>query len=111
MTRCFALGEYKFGAAQVYQHVVRITLGTGLGAGIIVNGHLYCGFNCAAGEWCSAPYLDQDFEFIAAVSFSFQIQCKGQIPFKKAAQGDVTAQAYGEYGRHLVNSLKTSFIH
>lgn len=105
---CFALGEYKFGAAQVYQHVVGITLGTGLGAGIIVNGHLYCGFNCAAGEWCSVPYLDQDFEFYCSSKFFHsKFNAKAKSLSKKAAQGDAIAlKAYEEYGQHLGELIK-----
>ncbi|WP_373495940.1 ROK family protein [Aquiflexum sp.] len=105
---CFALGEYKFGEAQVYQHVVGITLGTGLGAGIIVNGHLYCGFNCAAGEWCSAPYLDQDFEFYCSSKFFHsKFNAKAKSLSKKAARGDKMAlEAYKEYGHHLGELIK-----
>src|SRR5688572_12281585 len=32
---CFALGEYKFGLAKGMKHVVGVSAGTGLGAGII----------------------------------------------------------------------------
>lgn len=105
---CFALGEYTFGAARVYQHVVGITLGTGLGAGIIVNGHLYCGFNCAAGEWCSAPYFDQDFEFYCSSKFFHsKFNAKAKSLSKNAALGDEMAlQAYREYGHHLGELIK-----
>ena len=38
-----ALGEAKFGSAKNEQNVVMITLGTGIGGGIIINGQLYEG--------------------------------------------------------------------
>ena len=38
-----ALGEAKFGSAKNEQNVVMITLGTGVGGGIIINGRLYEG--------------------------------------------------------------------
>ena len=38
-----ALGEAKFGSAKNEQNVVMITLGTGVGGGIIINGKLYEG--------------------------------------------------------------------
>ena len=38
-----ALGEAKFGSAKNEQNVVMITLGTGIGGGIIINGKLYEG--------------------------------------------------------------------
>jgi len=37
------LGEYYFGAGRGYRHVVMITLGTGIGGGVIANGELQLG--------------------------------------------------------------------
>ena len=48
---CFALGEKYFGSAKRYQNVVGLIIGTGFGAGIIIDGRLYNGRNCAAGEF------------------------------------------------------------
>lgn len=45
-----ALGEMKFGAAQNLKHFIVITLGTGLGSGIVVNGDLVYGHDGFAGE-------------------------------------------------------------
>lgn len=45
-----ALGEYLVGALKGCDSGVIITLGTGIGAGIICNGRIYRGFNGAAGE-------------------------------------------------------------
>lgn len=47
---CAAIGEAVSGAAAGCPDVVMITLGTGVGAGIIVNNKLYGGCNGAAGE-------------------------------------------------------------
>ncbi len=47
---CAALGEIKAGGAAGYKNCVMITLGTGVGGGIIVNGKIVTGFNGAAGE-------------------------------------------------------------
>ncbi|BDU49867.1 ROK family protein [Haliovirga abyssi] len=44
------LGEDWLGAAKGYKNVLGITLGTGIGGGIILNGHLISGTNGAAGE-------------------------------------------------------------
>ena len=38
-----ALGEAKFGAGKSYENIILLTLGTGVGGGIIVNGRLYEG--------------------------------------------------------------------
>jgi glucokinase len=45
-----AVAEHRFGAGQGTQNMVFLTMGTGLGAGIITDGHLYHGTNDLAGE-------------------------------------------------------------
>ncbi len=45
-----ALGEAKAGAARGSRNSVMITLGTGVGGGIIIDGKIYSGSNGAAGE-------------------------------------------------------------
>ena len=39
--KCFALAEYKCGYEKKVQNLVGITVGTGIGSGIIINGKLY----------------------------------------------------------------------
>ncbi|MBI4845204.1 MAG: ROK family protein [Candidatus Omnitrophica bacterium] len=45
-----ALAESKFGAARGYKNCVCVTMGTGVGGGLIFNGKVYRGMNFAAGE-------------------------------------------------------------
>lgn len=45
-----AYGEYVAGAAKGLQSVVMVTIGTGVGGGIILNGKIYTGFGYAGGE-------------------------------------------------------------
>lgn len=45
-----ALGEWKYGAGQGYDDLIEITLGTGVGGGLILDGKLYRGYGFAAGE-------------------------------------------------------------
>ncbi len=48
--RCAALGELNFGAGKDCQNLICITVGTGIGSGLIVNGKLVRGASNAAGE-------------------------------------------------------------
>ena len=45
-----SLGEAKFGAGKEYETVIMLTLGTGVGGGIIINGKLYEGNEGKGGE-------------------------------------------------------------
>ncbi len=45
-----ALGEFRFGAGRSVRSMVMLTLGTGIGGGIILNGHLWTGATGGAGE-------------------------------------------------------------
>lgn len=45
-----AVAEWRFGAGRGYNNVVFLTFGTGMGAGLILDGKLYSGTNDGAGE-------------------------------------------------------------
>ena len=45
-----AVAEWCFGAGRGYNNLVFLTFGTGMGAGLILDGRLYCGTNDCAGE-------------------------------------------------------------
>jgi glucokinase len=45
-----AVAEWKWGAGRGTRNMVFLTFGTGMGAGLILNGQLYCGTNDMAGE-------------------------------------------------------------
>ncbi|MDD5728897.1 MAG: ROK family protein [Victivallales bacterium] len=45
-----ALAEFTFGAGRGFKNIVFITFGTGCGAGLILDGRVYRGTNCYAGE-------------------------------------------------------------
>jgi len=48
--RCATLGEYTFGTGKGTSNFVLLTLGTGIGGGIVSNGHLLIGNRAGAGE-------------------------------------------------------------
>lgn len=45
-----ALAEWRFGAGRGYDNLIFLTFGTGMGAGLILDGRLYAGTNDLAGE-------------------------------------------------------------
>ncbi|MBC6366977.1 ROK family protein [Algoriphagus sp. AK58] len=105
---CFAIGVHKYGVGKPYKNLVGITLGTGVGGGIVINGHLYSGAYSAAGEWCSASYLDQNYEYYCSGKF-FQnfYHSKPKALAKQALTGDpVAIKAFEEFGHHLGELLK-----
>jgi glucokinase len=52
---CFALGEAYFGAGMPFQNMVGITMGTGLGSGVIINRQIHSGMAGGAGEIGCVP--------------------------------------------------------
>jgi glucokinase len=105
---CFALGVYKFGVGKGFQNLVGITLGTGVGGGIIIHGKLYSGVNSAAGEWCGASYLDGTFEdYCSGKFFNRVYQSRPKALAKLAQEGDpVALKAFDEFGTHVGELLK-----
>ncbi len=49
--KCFALAENEFGRSKKYKNAIYLTVGTGIGGAIEVNGKLYSGENNTAGEF------------------------------------------------------------
>src|SRR3569833_397847 len=105
---CFVLGEYYFGKGKGVNDMVGLTIGTGLGAGVIINKHLYAGKNCGAGEFGMVDYLENNYEFYASGSFFQNVHgLNGEEIFKKAKSGDKHAiKLYEELGAHLGNAIK-----
>jgi glucokinase len=106
---CFAVGEYYFGKGVEGDSMVGLTIGTGLGAGIILKGKLYSGKNCGAGEFGMIDYLDHYIEYYASGQFFKNVyDVDGEEIFLKAKAGDTTAlKMYEELGAHLGNAIKT----
>jgi glucokinase len=106
---CFVLGEFYFGKGKGADSMIGLTIGTGLGSGIIINKKLYAGRNGGAGEFGMIDYLDKYVEYYASGQFFKNVyQTDGETVFKKAEQGNTEAIAmYEEMGTHLGSAIRT----
>ncbi|MDD2772479.1 MAG: ROK family protein [Elusimicrobiales bacterium] len=105
---CFAAGEKYFGKAAGFGSAVGLTMGTGLGAGIIANGRLYSGANCGAGEFGMIPYNGRNYEYFCSGQFFRDVHnTTGKAAFGRALQGDAGAlEMFAEFGSHVGEALK-----
>ncbi len=103
----YVVGEHVFGRGRGFRHVVGMTLGTGLGVGVITNGTLYAGANCGAGELGVMPYKEHTVEAYAAGQF-FPRECgvSGDVAYQRARAGDPGALGWFEaYGGELGDAI------
>lgn len=111
----FALGEAWAGAAQGYERIIGVTLGTGLGGGFVANGRIFYsgeGVPPDGGVW-NLPYLEGIAEdYVSGPSLvKNYVQKTGKIStpleIAQAAKHDKVAQeAYQNLGFHLGEILK-----
>ena len=106
---CFALGEKYYGKAMNCKSIVGLTIGTGMGSGLIFNGKLYEGKNCCAGEFGNIPYLNRNFErYCSGQFFSEEKSISAIDAFNQAVLGDQAAiQLFSEYGFHMGQAIKS----
>ena len=105
---CFALGEKYFGKAKKYNNIVGLIIGTGLGAGIIINGKLYNGTNCGAGEFGMIPFKDDILEhYCSGYFFKKKYDITGEELYNLAVSKDEFAlNVFREYGKNLGEGIK-----
>ena len=105
---CFAIGEKVFGKAKELSNYVGITVGTGLGMGIIINSNLYSGTLCGAGEIGMLPYKDNIVEaYAGSLFFSRFYQSNARLLHEKALAGSTEArEAFRTFGSHLGEAVK-----
>jgi glucokinase len=105
---CFALGEKHFGKGVGYHSLIGLIVGTGFAGGIIIDGKLYAGTNCGAGEFGMIPYLDSIYEhYCAGQFFTRNVGQTGEEVFQRAVNGDREAvQTFVEFGHHLGEAIK-----
>ena len=105
---CFALGVWKYGEGKGTRDMVGLTMGTGIGSGIIIDGKLYNGVNTGAGEIGSLPFKDADYEFYCSSRFFSDLHGDTGANFGKRAQaGDAEAVAvWNEFGENVGELIK-----
>ena len=99
----FAVGEHVFGKGRAYRDLVGLTLGTGLGTGVIIDGRLYSGRNCCAGEIGAMPHKGMTVEdYCGGRFFQREGGVSGGEAYERARAGDAAAIALFErFGREL----------
>lgn len=104
---CFVLGERFFGKGKGCGHLLGIAIGTGIGAGLFLNGKLYSGKNCGAGEIGMMPYLDANYErYCSGQFFKNLYHLDGQQIYQAALEGDRSAISCFEiFGSHVGNIM------
>jgi glucokinase len=103
---CFALGEKYFGKGKPYHNLIGLTIGTGLGAGIIINDHLYSGRYSGAGEFGNIYYRDSNIENYCSGMFFKNQNLSGKEQAEKASSGDANALAlFDELGFHMAHGI------
>jgi glucokinase len=104
---CFAVGEKYFGKGIRFRHLVGLIVGTGLGAGIILNGRLYSGPNCGAGEFGMILYKDSILEhYSSGQYFTRSFGIRGEDVHSRAGRGDREAlDIFERFGAHMGDAL------
>ena len=106
---CFALGEKIYGKGLPYKNFVSLSLGTGIGMGIIINDSLYNGVLCGAGEIGMVSYKESIIENYASSFFFIQKYSLHPIDlFERAEKGEARSIiAFQDFGFHLAEAIKT----
>ena len=105
---CFALGEKMYGAGRLYQSFVGLSIGTGIGMGVIIKNEIYNGVLCGAGEIAMIPYKEHIIEsYASSFFFSEHYQRSAKELFEMAKEDQTIAlTAFNEFGVHLGEAIK-----
>ncbi|MGX5480424.1 ROK family protein [Bacillus thuringiensis] len=108
---CAAFGEKWNGSGREKENFIMLTLGTGIGGAIFIDGELYRGHSFSAGEWGNMLIEGKTFEEVASISGLIRLVRKykgkgewnGKRIFELYDKGDrEVAQAVGIFFKHLV---------
>lgn len=105
---CFALGEYYFGGGQGKRNLIGLVIGTGFAGGAIIDGKIYEGRNCGAGEFGMIPYKNSILEhYCSGQFFSRQLGLVGEEVYEQALTGDRKAiKTFEVLGTHIAEAIK-----
>ncbi len=113
---CAALGELWKGQAKDKKNVVMVTIGTGIGGSIIVNGQIVNGFNYTAGEVGYIPVGNSDWQSKASTTALIHLYQKkslktnqtGRTFFTDLSSGDkVAKETFEIFVENLTKGLLT----
>jgi glucokinase len=106
-SNCFAMAEHCFGAGRGYRDMAAVTLGSGLGIGLVLDARLHAGHNCGAGEFGRMLYRDRRLtDYCSGKFFLREYAIPGTLLHTRAGQGDRSAlKAFERFGWHLGKGL------
>lgn len=113
---CAALGELWKGQAKDKKNVVMVTIGTGIGGSIIVNGQIVNGFNYTAGEVGYIPVGNSDWQSKASTTALIHLYQKkslktnqtGRTFFTDLSSGDkIAKETFEIFVENLTKGLLT----
>ncbi|MDE6527314.1 MAG: ROK family protein [Muribaculaceae bacterium] len=105
---CFALGEARFGLGRNCNGLVGVTLGTGVGGGLVIDGRLYGGRNTGAAEIGELPFKGHNFEYYcSSVFFEREYGISGKDAAVAARDGKPEAIAiWRDFGANVGELMK-----
>ncbi|GAP42459.1 sugar kinase of the NBD/HSP70 family [Lentimicrobium saccharophilum] len=105
---CFVLGEKYFGSGKNVSNLTGLILGTGVGAGLIMNNKLVPGHNCGAGEFGMVSYLEHDYEYYCGGGNFELLYGNSAVEISRlAGAGNPEAlRIWNTYGKHLAELIK-----
>lgn len=109
---CFVVGEKYFGGATSKRNVVGLVVGTGLGAGVIVDNKLFSGKNCGVGEIGSIPYKEHTLEYyVSSKSFSDKYEMDFSTLLDRAKDDNkIALRIFENFGEELAVAIKTTLL-
>jgi glucokinase len=104
---CFTVGEKYFGKGSSYRNIAGLIIGTGVGAGVIIDNKLYSGANGGAGEFGKLPYKDATIEHYCSEKFFTRMyNTSFKDTFLDAKKGNQKAlEIYKELGVNLGDAV------